>query len=258
MSRQLTVAVALVVLPLAAVACGGGKKTSSPTTTVTAASAKQAVQAAAEKTAKAGSLKLVISAGTTASGAPIVVHGAGAFDTTVHKGQLHLAFSAAGIQSTASVILDGTTLYLRSPLFAFGLPSEKKWIEVDLQKGAKAAGIDLSKLLGQDPAQTLDQLKSVSTVTEIGPAQVGGVSATRYRAHVTANSAGTAAAGVYDVWVGSDGYVHRVRSVVVAKSGTKVTATSTLSGFGDPVTVTLPPPASTYTSTTGTLPVPAG
>jgi hypothetical protein len=257
MPRRFAVALALLVLPLAAAACGGGKKAAS-TTTVSATSAKQAVQAAAEKTAKAGSLKLVISAGTTAAGAPVVVHGAGAFDTSARKGQLHLAFSAAGIQSTASVVLDGTSLYLHSPLFAFGLPSDKKWIKVDLQKGAKAAGVDLSKLLAQDPGQTLDQLKSVSTVTEIGPAQVGGVSATRYRAHVTANSAGTAAAGVYDVWVGSDGYVHRVRSVVVATSGTKVTATSTLSGFGEPVTVNVPPAASTYTSTTGSLPVPAG
>jgi hypothetical protein len=256
MPRRLAVALALLALPLAASACGGGKKAA--TTTVTAASAKQAVQAAAEKTVKAGSVKLVISAGTTASGAPVVVHGAGAFDMSAHKGELHLAFSAAGIQSTASVVLDGTTLYLHSPLFAFGLPSDKKWIAVDIQKGAKAAGVDLSKLLAQDPAQTLDQLKGVSTVTEIGPAQVGGVSATRYRAHVTANSAGTAAAGVYDVWIGSDGYVHRVRSVVAATSGTKVTATSTLSGFGDPVTVNVPPAASTYTSTTGTLPVPAG
>jgi hypothetical protein len=257
MPRRLAVALALLALPLAAAACGGGKKAAS-TTTVSAASAKQAVRAAAEKTAKAGSLKLVISAGTTAAGAPVVVHGAGAFDTSARKGQLHLAFSAAGIQSTASVVLDGTSLYLHSPLFAFGLPAQKKWIKVDLQKGAKAAGVDLSKLLAQDPAQTLDQLKSVTTVTEIGPAQVGGLSATRYRAHVTANSSGTAAAGVYDVWVGSDGYVHRVRSVVAATSGTKVTATSTLSGFGDPVTVNVPPAASTYTSTNGTLPVPAG
>jgi hypothetical protein len=257
MPRRLAVALALLALPLGAAACGGGKKASS-TTTVTAASAKQAVQAAAEKTAKAGSLRLVISAGTTAAGAAVVVHGIGAFDTSAHKGQLHLAFSAAGIQSTASVVLDGTSLYLHSPLFAFGLPAQKKWIKVDLQKGAKAAGVDLSKLLAQDPAQTLDQLKNVTTVTELGPAQVGGMSATRYRAHVTANGAGTAAAGVYDVWVGSDGYVHRVRSVVVATSGTKVTATSTLSGFGEPVTVNVPPAASTYTSTTGTLPVPAG
>jgi hypothetical protein len=256
MPRRFAVTLALLALPLAAAACGGGKKAA--TTTISAASAKQAVQAAAEKTAKAGSLKLVISAGTTAAGAPVVVHGAGAFDTSARKGQLHLAFSAAGIQSTANVVLDGTSLYLHSPLFAFGLPSDKKWIKVDLQKGAKAAGVDLSKLLAQDPAQTLDQLKSVSTVTEIGPGQVGGVSATRYRAHVTANSAGTAAASVYDVWVGSDGYVHRVRSVVVATSGTKVIATSTLSGFGEPVTVNVPPPARTYTSTTGSLPVPAG
>jgi hypothetical protein len=257
MPRRLAVVLALAALPLAATACGGGKKAAS-TTTVSAASAKQAVRAAAEKTAKAGSVKLVLSAGTTAAGTPVVVHGGGAFDTSAHKGKLHLSFTAAGIASTANVVLDGTTLYLHSPLFQFGLPAGKKWIKVDLQKGAKAAGVDLSKLLAQDPTQTLDELKGVTTVTEIGPTQVGGLSVTRYRAHVTANAAGTAAAGIYDVWVGSDGYVHRVRTVVAATSGTKVTATSTLSGFGDPVTVNLPPEASTYTSTTGTLPVPAG
>jgi hypothetical protein len=257
MPRRVAVALALLVLPVSAVACGGGNKTAQ-TATVSTASAKQAVRAAAEKTAKAGSLKLVLSAGTTAAGAPVVVHGGGAFDTTAHKGKLHLNFNAAGIASTANVILDGTTLYLHSPLFQFALPTGKTWIKVDLEKGAKAAGVDLSKLLAQDPAQTLDELKGVTTVTEIGPAQVGGLSATRYRAHVSSNASGTAAAGVYDVWVGSDGYVHRVRSVVAATSGTKVTATSTLSGFGDPVTVTLPPQAGTYTSTTGTLPVPAG
>lgn len=256
MPRRVAVAVALLVLLVAASACGGGKTTSTPT--VSAASAKQAVRDAAEKTADAGSLKLVLSAGTTAAGAPVVVNGGGAFDTSAHKGKLHLNFTAAGIASTANVVLDGTTLYLHSPLFQFSLPTGKTWIKVDLQKGAKAAGVDLSKLLAQDPAQTLDELKGVTTVTEIGPAQIGGLSATRYRAHVSSNAAGTAAAGVYDVWVGSDGYVHRVRTVVEATSGTKVTATSTLSGFGDPVTVTLPPQASTYTSTTGTLPVPAG
>jgi hypothetical protein len=257
MPRRLGIALALIALPLAGAACGGGKKTTT-TTTVSAASAKQAVQAAAEKTAKAGSLKLVLSASTTAAGAPVVVHGGGAFETSAHQGKLHLSFSAAGIQSTADVVLDGTTLYLRSPLFSLTLPAGKSWIKVDLRKGAKAAGVDLSKVLAQDPTQTLDELKGATTVTEIGPAQVGGVSATRYRAHVSANTAGTAAAGVYDVWVGSDGYVHRVRTVVAATSGTKVTATSTLSGFGEPVTVNLPPQARTYTSTTGALPVPSG
>jgi hypothetical protein len=258
MARSLAVVLALVALPVGATACGGGKGTSGNTTATSAAAAKQAVQAAAQKTAEVGSVDLALTASTTASGAPVLVQGTGAFDTKAHKGRLHLGFSAGALSSTADVVLDGTSIYLHSPLFAVGVPGGKPWIKLDLRRGAKAAGIDLSKLLAQDPTQALDALTRASRVTELGPAQVQGVPTTRYRAHVSAAAGSPAPPGTYEVWVGNDGYIHRVRTVVPAAGGAKVTATSTLSGFGDPVSVTVPPAAKTYTSTTGTLPVPAG
>ena len=259
MARRLPVALALLALPIGVSACGGGgRSTSGGTTATTPAAAEHAVKAAAEKTAKVGSLDLALTASTTASGAPVLVQGTGAFDTKAHKGRLHLGFSAGGLASTADVVLEGTSLYVHSPLFTFGIPGGKSWIKLDLRKGATAAGVDLSKLLAQDPTKALEALRGVTRVTELGPATVQGVSTTRYRARVAATAGGRAPAGTYEVWVGDDGYIHRVRTVVAAAGGTKVTATSTLSGFGDQVTVTVPPAAKTYTSTTGSLPVPAG
>ena len=55
----------------------------------------------------------------------------------------------------------------------------------------------------------------------------------------------------YDVWVGDDGYVHRV---VVAQSSPKVSVTVDLSKFGDKVTAAAPPAAQVYESKNGSLP----
>jgi hypothetical protein len=173
-----------------------------------------------------------------------------------HQGDLHLHFAAGGIASTIDVVLSGTDLYLRSPLFSIVLPTGKSWVKLDVTKGAKAGGVDLSSILSQDPTQALDALQNLSTVTEVGTAQIGGVSTTHYKATIVKKT-GTKVGGVYDVWVGGDGYIHRVRTVVAAASGSTagaVTATSNLSGFGQAVTVTVPPASQTVTSTTGSIP----
>ena len=155
------------------------------------------------------------------------------------------------------VVLSDNKVYLRSPLFSLLLPTGKTWIELDLSKGATAGGIDLSSLLAQDPTDALDALQSASTVTEVGTVQLGGVSATHYKATVKKTSGSTKGGGVYDVWVGDDGYIHRVRTIVAGSSGSTtgaVAATSTLSGFGDPVTVTVPPASQTVVSQNGSIP----
>ena len=178
--------------------------------------------------------------------------GAGGFDTSKHEGQLHLRFQTSGISSTMDVVLSDNKVYLRSPLFSLLLPTGKTWIELDLSKGATAGGIDLGSLLAQDPTDALDALQSASTVTEVGTVQLGGAPATHYKATVKKTSGSTKGGGVYDVWVGDDGYIHRVRTIVAGSSGSAsgaVAATSTLSGFGDPVTVTVPPASQTVVST---------
>ncbi len=161
-ARRAAVVLLLLALPFGAAACGGGKKSSS-TTTTSASSPLDAVRAAAEKTAKAGSMQLALTAAATGS-TTIAVAGAGGFDTTNHQGKLHLHFSTSGISSTLDVVLSGTDLYVSSPLFSLALPAGKSWIKLDLTKSAQAAGVDLSSLLSQDPTQALDALESASTV----------------------------------------------------------------------------------------------
>ena len=63
--------------------------------------------------------------------------------------------------------------------------------------------------------------------------------------------------GPVDVWVGSDGYVHRVR---VPTSGSasgqtaKTTLTMTLSGFGGQVRVSVPPASQTVDASKVSIP----
>jgi hypothetical protein len=257
MLRRAAMVVALVALPLGATACGGGKK-SATTTTTSATSAKETVQAAAKKTAAAGTMRIAVRAGTATASETVVVAGTGAFDTPNHKGELHLHFTAGPISSTMDVVLDGSDIYLRSPLFSIVLPTGKSWIKLDAKTAGKVGGVDLSSLLSQDPSAALDALaNSTTSVTQIGIAHGPGAGATVYRAHASGSAGGTNAAGVYTVWVGSDGYIHRVRTNAVAASGSKaahIVATSTLSGFGDTVDVTVPPAAQTVTSTNGSIP----
>jgi len=250
--RRVAIVLLLLALPLGAAACGGGKKSS----TTTASTPMDAVTAAAKKTAAAGSMKLGLTAAAT-GGTSVAVAGAGGFDTSKHEGQLHLHFRTSGISSTMDVVLSDNKVYLRSPLFSLLLPTGKTWIELDLSKGATAGGIDLSSLLAQDPTDALDALQSLSTVTEVGTVQLGGVSATHYKATIKKTSGSAKVGGVYDVWVGDDGYIHRVRTTVAGSSGSTsgaVAATSTLSGFGQPVTVTVPPASQTVVSTNGSIP----
>src|SRR5436305_1481318 len=59
--------------------------------------------------------------------------------------------------------------------------------------------------------------------------------------------------GTYDVWIGDDGYVHRVRVTIKSKSS-NATVTSDLSGYGDKVSVTVPPASQVYDSRGAPIP----
>jgi hypothetical protein len=254
MLRAAMVAV-LVLVPLVAAACGGSSKTkekskASPATG--GGSAIDAITAAARKTAAAGTEQLSLDASGTAGGQNLAVTGTGAFDTTHHVGTLDVDFSDAGISTAIDAVLSGTDMYLKSPLFALVLPTGKSWLKLDLSKAAAAKGLSLNTLLAQDPAQTLTSLQSLRSATAVGSEVVDGIATTHYRARADAGSK----PGTYDVWIGGDGYVHRLRSRIVSGTGTTsaaVTLTVDLSDFGRKVTVAVPPASQTVVSS-GSLP----
>jgi hypothetical protein len=225
----------VLLVPLAA-ACGSGSKHSSSN-----AAPVDAVKNAAQKTYAAGSEALELTANVDASGQSVALNGNGAFDTKTARGSLHLDVNAAPITTTLDEVLVGTAVYLRSPLLAGSLPGGKTWLKLDLAK-LHVSGVDLQSLLAQDPGAELKRLQALKSATKLGSDQIG----THYKVQATSGSIST-----YDVWVGGDGYIHRV---IVAQASPKVSATIDLSKFGTKVTAAAPPAAQVYESKNGSIP----
>jgi uncharacterized protein DUF2092 len=233
------VALTLLLLPLVATACGGSKRTTA------SASPLATVKSAAQKTLAAGTAHLTLSAQVVSGGQTVSVAGKGAFDAKAHDGSLDADFNAGAVSGSVQEVQKGTAVYLKSDLFALALPAGKTWIKLDLAKAAKGSGVDLRTLLAQDPSKALQELQSLKDATKVGSETVGGVSTTHYRAQ--------SARGSYDMWIGDDGYLHRVRAVVSA-SGGKATVTTDLSSYGSGVSVTVPPAKQIYDATNTSIP----
>jgi hypothetical protein len=245
-------ALVLIVVPVLVAACGGAKHK----TSASAADPAAAVKAAAVKTAAAGSEQLAILGTVVSSGQTVQITGKGGFDTKAHVGSLHATLSAGGINGALDEVSKGTAIYVKSELLSALVPATKPWIKLDLTKLAKAQGINASALLSEDPSQALSQLQSLSNVTKVGPEQVGGTSTTHYHATIDISKlpgglkTGT---GAYDVWIGDDGYVHRVRTVLTS-SGSTATVTTDFSGYGNKVAVDVPPASKTFDGSNMTIP----
>lgn len=263
MTRRLSLGIALLVLPVGAAACGGSS-TKSTTTTGDAASV---VQAAVAKTLQAGGEHAAMSATVTAGAQKVTLSGSGDFDSTKQLGKLHASVTLGGVQTAVDEILSGKALYVSSSLLASVLPAGKTWLKVDLSNPPKSIGAFASALATQDPAAALAQLKALGAVTETGTQTIGGVDTTRYSGKIDVSKlpAATAAAlqasgttvGSVDVWVGSDGYVHRVRvptSASAAGQKATTTLTMTFSDFGGGVSVSVPPASKTVDASKVSIP----
>ena len=229
--------VLLVALPLVATACGGGGGSKSSTS---ASTPLQAVKAAAQKTYAAGSEALALSANVVASGQAVALSGNGSFDIKSKRGSMKLNVKAGPVDTSVDEVLVGTAVYLKAPLLTSGLPSGKTWVKLDLAK-VHVSGLDLQSLLAEDPGALLQRLQALKSATKVGSDSIG----THYKVKEAAAPTG------YDVWVGDDGYIHRV---VVSQSSPKVSVTVDLSRFGEKVTAAAPPAAQVYESKNGSLP----
>lgn len=251
--RAALVLLILVVVPMLVAACGGSKHNAPATVAQDPAAA---VRAAAVKTAAAGSEQLAIVGTVVSSGQTVQITGKGGFDTKAHLGSLHATLSAGGINGALDEVSKGTAIYVKSDLLSALVPATKPWIKLDLTKLAKAQGINASALLSVDPSQALTQLQSLSNVTKVGTEQVGGALTTHYHATIDVSKlpgALTSGTGAYDVWIGDDGYVHRVRTVLTS-AGSKATVTTDFSGYGDTITVDVPPAAKTFDGSNMAIP----
>jgi hypothetical protein len=246
----------LVLVPVAAVALAGALLSgcgSSAGTTV-ALTPVAAVQAASQRTAEAGTARMSL---------VVEVEAAEGSGRITSEGVLALDGSAADLRATLPadlldeevalrvLVAEGTT-YLQVD----GLPLlSGTWIEVGEAGGP--LGVDADAATGGVDG-ALEALREVTDVTEVGVEEVGGVSATHYRATLDAGDLadGLAALGslaskdvsealgsttvTIDVWIDEQGRLVRLEEQVPLPGDGSASITYALSDFGVPVEVEAP------------------
>jgi len=256
MLRAGVAAFAAVVLALGAAACGGGGKKGA----TGSASATGAVHAAAKKTSNAGGVHVRLATTVAAGSQSLSLAGAGDFDAKQKIGSLRGTLALAGVHTTLDEVSNGPAIYVRSPFLAAFLPTGKSWVTADIGSASSLLGASGGAALSADPSSVLDRLAGLADVREVGKAQVGGAETTQYRGTVDASKLpGVAGSGSvpFDVWVGTDGYVHKLQFTAnAASSGQSVKAavTMTLSGYGKMVHVTVPSAAATVDASKVSIP----
>jgi hypothetical protein len=265
------IAAALAIAAAAAVTagCGGGS---------TNALALDPVSAAVTKTQDAGAARIRFALAVTSpklNGKTLRLRGAGAIDGT--SAELNLKFGPLLRQANlpAGSLLKEILLqehgdyviYLQLGALSSSVPGGKQWIEIDLSKIGKSAGIDLGKLMSGSqvqPGDLLSMLKAEGAkITKLGPATVDGSATTHYRVAIDMAKAleakglttpllAVVAAEVpkvpADVWIGKDGLVHQIR-FSYGYEQSRVGMTMNLYDYGARVTIAAPPQNDVFDAT---------
>ncbi|NUT92945.1 MAG: hypothetical protein HOY78_13070 [Saccharothrix sp.] len=239
----------------------GGRTTGTAGATGTAGERPQAeavrLDGAAEASRKAGTAKFsVVLEADDGTGKVVASSGSGELDFAGKKSKTE---TTLGEQATISVVIDGTTGYVR--MAAEGA-EQAPWLKMDLGAVFGAGGTD--------PSNYLTLLDGATDVREVGTETVHGKSTTHYaivvdraklvekmpEAKAFLESLGKLGDKVgvevdttltplpYEVWVDGDGLVHRITNdtKVTNDEGKEITVASTIefTDYGAPVTITPP------------------
>jgi LppX_LprAFG lipoprotein len=191
------------------------------------ASPQEVVASSAEATQEAGSANMSME--MRMEGAqPLTMTADGAFDFASGQGAMTMNLGALGEQMGMGEIemrTDGTTMYMKMPP-QMGAPTP--WVSTDLKNAAGVGGLgQLGQLNNNDPRGTMDMLRGVAEVEEVGREEVRGTEPTHYTAVVDLNKAledapeeskqalqqqlkmlGTSDLPI-DVWIDDDGLLRR-------------------------------------------------
>jgi hypothetical protein len=232
------------------------------------------VAAAATKTQQAGGARVRFAIHFAGANRSAAITGAGTIDGESSK----LTFEAApgsalsqlggGSMQVISLQQNGDyVLYLQLGALASQLPGGKHWVELDVSKLGKSAGVDLGKLLSGSQIQPGDLLSMLEAegakIRNLGSATVDGAATTRY--HVTIDTAKAlesnglsspllagAAAAVptvpVDAWIGKDGLLRRIKIAAATAQG-RFGMTMDLYDYGANVNVSAPPSSDVFDAT---------
>jgi hypothetical protein len=268
----------MAVLAIVAVGCGGrsgGQK-------LTVAATPVSLRTSAEATLSKGTAKIAFEMTVPGASPEIVAHGTGAMDPASKRFQLDIDVSdlARQMGSTESLppeailfseVVDGTVLYMHNPATAmFG--NGKPWIRMDLGEFGDVFDYENGGSFGADPASFLQFVEGAGKVAEMGNEDVRGGPTTHLSGTYTLKDALAAVPDdhrgrveqsfqglglptsddeqpiPFDVWIGDDGLVRRVRSVfdpaTLAPENEphtgKVSVTIEYYDFGQPVEIAVP------------------
>jgi hypothetical protein len=162
-------------------------------------------------------------------------------------------------------------IYMRLGVLASQVTGGKPWLELDLSKLGKSAGLDFGKLLSGSQLQPTDLLGMLrgegAAIRKLGPATVDGTATTHYRVTVDVAKAlkakgltspllGSFAAQMpklpEDVWIGKDGLVRRVAiaySFAPAGKQLRMRMTMNLSDYGAHIKIAAPPSGDVFDAT---------
>jgi hypothetical protein len=212
--RQLPIAGSALLAAATLAACGGQTLSIDP------------IAKAADKTDAAPPAHFTMAAtiegqgGITFTGSGVVTGHGNTMDMHMHvpKQPGNDPFDAEVVQ------LEGdSTIYMKAAVFADGMPKGKHWVAI-------AQNDPFGDFSQNDPAQMLQYLRGAGSVDEVGTEDVRGVSTKHYKATIdlhkvadrlsgskrklveqAAQVLGEAGSKVpLEVWVGDDGYVHRI------------------------------------------------
>ena len=276
--RKAALAAGLAVAAAAAVTAGCGSSGSAD------AVALDPVSAAAAKTQDAGAARirfsLALSSPQVGRAKSVAVRGTGAIDGTSSEltiglgSLLHdtgLPVGANGSVQEISLEQNGDyVLYVKSGLATAYLPGGKQWVELDVTKLGKSAGVDLSKMMSGSELQPTDLLSMLKAegakVHKVGTATIDGVATTHY--HVTVDTAkalqskgltGPLLSRVAEqtrsvsanVWIDKNGLVRRTAfgySSPVA-GGPRMAMRMDISDYGAHVSISAPPSSQVFDAT---------
>lgn len=162
-------------------------------------------------------------------------------------------------------------VYMKLGALASQMPGGKQWLELNVSKLGKSAGLDFGKLLSGSQLQPTDLLGMLrsegATIRKVGSATIDGTATTRYRVTVdvakaleakgvTSPLVGSLAAQMpklpENVWIGRDGLVRRVAiSYSYAPAGRRLRMhmTMNISDYGAHVRIAAPPSSQVFDAT---------
>lgn len=256
--RKLLAGLFALALALTGVACGeesGGGGGS--------AQSIDALAAAADKAAEAGSAHMTMTMEMDVSGQSVSIDAEGDLDFVNESGAMTMTMSAPGVGPDQSIdmVLDDTYIYMKMPPELGGTGG---WIRMDM---TDMTGVGSQNQIAQDPSQYLEFLRGASEgdVEEVGTEEVGGVSTTHYKADLSfekmleqapdqegadeieaqLESLGGAIDSIpSEVWIDEDGLARRIKldmSVEAQGQTADILITMEFSDYG--VEVDVEPPA---------------